>query len=65
MGGSILQDHLVNDLSTKEAPPAPEEFTDTVELFVNHYASTSMTPHSALPVKRLIGYSGSHCILET
>ena len=46
--GAILQDDLVNDLSAKDAPPPPKKLTDTVELLVDHYASTSITSHGSL-----------------
>ncbi len=44
----ILQDHLVNNLSTEHAPPPQKFFTDTIEFFEDHNAATSMTFHNNL-----------------
>jgi hypothetical protein len=45
---AIFQDHLINDLAAKDAPPSKKFFTYTVELLVNHDTTTSMTLHMSL-----------------
>jgi hypothetical protein len=45
---AIFQDHLINDLPAKDAPPSKKFFTYTVELLVNHNATASMTLHTGL-----------------
>jgi hypothetical protein len=47
---SILKDHLVNDLSAKNASPSEKFFTDTIEFFENHASSTTMTLHNKPPI---------------
>jgi len=41
----VLEDHLVNDFSAKNAPPSGEFLTDPVKLFIYHHAATTMTSH--------------------
>jgi hypothetical protein len=45
---AILQDHLINDLSTKDAPPSKKFFTYTVKLLVDHDTTASMALHISL-----------------
>jgi hypothetical protein len=47
---SILQDHLVNDLSTKDASPSEKLFTNTIEFFEDHGSATTMTLHKKPPI---------------
>jgi len=50
---SILQDHLVNDLSTKDASPSEKFFTYTIEFFEDHDPTTTMTLHNKPPIFEL------------
>lgn len=45
---AILQDHLINDLAAKDAPPSKKFFTYTVELLIDHDTTASMTLHISL-----------------
>jgi hypothetical protein len=47
---SILQDHLVNDLSTEDASPSEKLFTNTIEFFEDHGSPTTMTFHNKPPI---------------
>jgi len=42
---SIFQDDLVNNLSTKYAPPSEKFFTYPIEFFVDHNTTASITFH--------------------
>jgi hypothetical protein len=41
----VLQDHLVNDLSTEDAFPTEEKFAITIKLFIDHHSTATTTPH--------------------
>jgi hypothetical protein len=45
---AILQDHLINDLPAKDAPPSKKFFTYTVELLIDHDTTASMAFHISL-----------------
>lgn len=47
-GATILQNHLVNNLSTKDASPSPKVLVGAEEFFVDHLALTTITLHDAL-----------------
>ena len=46
---SILQDHLIDNFSTDNAPPSKKISIFTGEFFVNHGPIASMTFHGSLP----------------
>jgi hypothetical protein len=50
---SILKYHLVNDLSAEDASPSEKFFTYTVEFFVDHDSTTTMTLHNRPPIIKL------------
>jgi hypothetical protein len=49
----ILQDHLVNDVSTNNASP-PEKFSIfTIEFFINHGTIASVAFHNTLLINNI------------
>jgi hypothetical protein len=46
---AIFKDHLVNDLSTKDASPPEKFLTDTVEFFEDHDSTATMALHRKPP----------------
>jgi hypothetical protein len=47
----IIQDHLVNNLSAKDALPSPKPVASPVELLVDHMTSTPTALHVRPPQK--------------
>ena len=45
---TILQNHLIDDFSTRDASPSRELFIETVELFVDHDTAATMALHATL-----------------
>jgi hypothetical protein len=45
---SILQNHLIDNLSTKDASPAPKLLLIAIEFFINHIAAAATTLHMNL-----------------
>ncbi|HYA92784.1 MAG TPA: hypothetical protein VEK32_14945 [Thermodesulfobacteriota bacterium] len=45
---TILQNHLINDLSTRDASPSKKALVGTVESLTDHHTATAMTPHTKL-----------------
>ncbi len=46
----ILENHLVDDLSTDNASPSIKEFAISIKLLVDHHPFTAMAPHgTSLP----------------
>jgi len=43
---AILQNHVINDFATKDAPPSEEFFTNTVKFLKNHFSTASITLHN-------------------
>jgi len=61
----IIEDHLVNDLSAKDASPAEKLFTDTIEFLEDHCTTASMTLHfNLLKGNTLIRSSNFHTKIE-
>ena len=54
---SIFQNDLIYNFSAADAPPPVKLFRGAIVFFVNHEASTSMTPHSILQT-HFIGLHG-------
>jgi hypothetical protein len=46
---SILHDHLINDLTTENAPPSEKFFADTVEFLENHCPTATAALHIRPP----------------
>jgi hypothetical protein len=49
----ILQNHLVNNLSTEDAPPSKKFIAVAIEFFEDHDAAASMTFHINLLINKL------------
>jgi hypothetical protein len=45
---TILQNHLINNLSTQNASPSQEMLIGTIESFIDHHTTTTMTFHTTL-----------------
>jgi hypothetical protein len=46
---SVLHDHLINDLTTENAPPSEKLFADTIKFLENHCPTTSVALHNRPP----------------
>lgn len=55
----VLQDHLINDLSAKDAPPPEEFITDAIEFFKNHGSTATMALHSEPPKLNLLSITSN------
>jgi hypothetical protein len=47
---------LVDNIPAINALPAPKEFTDPVEFFVEHRAAASMTSHRSLLLEHFLAF---------
>ena len=45
---TVLQNYLINNLSTQNASPSQKMFIGTIESFIDHYTTTTMTLHTTL-----------------
>jgi hypothetical protein len=45
---SILQNHLIDNLSTKDASPAPELLLMAIEFFIDHVTAATRALHTNL-----------------
>ena len=55
-GSPVLQDHPVNDLPAGDASPPEKMFTITIEFFIDHHSTTTITPHiDLLEFRKLVG----------
>jgi hypothetical protein len=45
---TVLQNHLINNLSTQNASPSQKMLIGTIESFIDHYTTTTMTLHTTL-----------------
>jgi len=52
---TILQNHLINNLSAQDASPSQEMLTGTIESFTDHHTTTTMTLHTIL-LKLIISF---------
>jgi len=56
MGVAVLQNHRVNNLSTKDASPSEKFFAVPVEFFVGHGPTAPLASHSFFSFARLYSY---------
>ncbi len=60
---TILQNHLINDLPTRDASPSQKVLVGTVKSLIDHHTTTAMTPHTKL-LKKVLSYPNSKYLIS-